>query len=136
MFNVIMDITKQGMKDRALAKQVEHMGFGGVGSSLFLHFVDTSYEFGDPRAQTIWSEAVYEYGLQNMFYTPFLGSKRDPNALIVMESKLETQKGGTIIFEARNVLEGGGQGDDQRTTGNEQQITRRNMFLPPFCLGA
>lgn len=125
----IMDFTRQGMVDRAMAKQKEHRDFGGVGSSPNLFFVDTSFAFGDPRAQTHWSDAVYEYGLQNNFFTPFLGSKQDPNALIVMDSSLETQVGGTIIFEARNVLDGGGQGDDGDTRGNEQQITRRNMSM-------
>jgi N4-gp56 family major capsid protein len=129
MFNFIMDFTMQGMKDRAMVKQAEHRDFGGVGSSPILFFVDTSFAFSDPRAQTIWSDAVYEYGLENMFFTPFLGSKKDKNALIVMDSSLETKKGGTIIFEARNILEGGGQGDDGNTTGNEQQIKRRNMSM-------
>ena len=125
----IMDFTKQGMINRAMAKQDAHRGFGGVGSSPFLFFTETSFAFSDPRAQTYWSDAVYEYGLENMFFTPFLGSKKDKNALIVMESELETRKGGTIIFEARNVLEGGGQGDAGDTRGNEQQIKRRNMSM-------
>ena len=90
---------------------------------------DTSFAFGDPRAQTKWSDAVYEYGLENMFFTPFLGSKKDRNALIVMDSELQTRKGGTIIFEARDVLSGGGQGDDGNTTGSEQAIKRRNMSM-------
>lgn len=129
MFNFIMDFTKQGRKDHAMAKQKLHEGWGPVGTSPVLRFVDTSFAFSDPRAQTIWSDAVYEYGLENMFFTPFLGSKKDKNALIVMDSSLETKVGGTIIFEARNILEGGGQGDDGTTTGNEQQIKRRNMSM-------
>lgn len=123
------DFTRQGLKDRAMAKQFAMTDLMGLPSLFKSFFVDTSYEFGDPRAQTIWSDAVYEYGLENMFFTPFLGSKKDKNALIVMESELLTKKGGTIIFEARNILEGGGQGDDGNTTGNEQQITRRNMSM-------
>ena len=130
MKDLIMDFTRHGMKDRAMVRQKLHTDYFGlpkVPGSQF--FVDTSFAFGDPRAQTIWSDAVYEYGLENMFFTPFLGSTKDKNALIVMDSELLTKKGGTMIFEARNVLEGGGQGDDGNTTGNEQQIKRRNMSM-------
>ena len=130
MKDLIMDFTRQGMIARAMVRQKQHTDYFGlpkVPGSQF--FVDTSFAFSDPRAQTVWSDAVYEYGLENMFYTPFLGSKRDKNALIVMESELLTKVGGTIIFEARNVLEGGGQGNDGNTTGNEQQIKRRNMSM-------
>ena len=121
------DFSPQGRIDRAMEKQSFHKGFLGMRG--MLHFVDTSFAFGDPRAQTIWSDAVYEYGLENNFFTPFLGGKKDKNALIVMDSSLLTKKGGTMIFEARNILDGGGQGDDGDTRGNEQAITRRNMSV-------
>lgn len=130
MKDLIMDFTRQGMIARAMVRQNQHTDYFGLpkapGSQFF---VDTSFAFGDPRAQTHWSDAVFEYGLENMFFTPFLGSKKDKNALIVMDSSLQTRKGGTMIFEARNILDGGGQGDDGNTTGNEQAITRRNMSM-------
>ena len=71
------DFTRQGMIDRAMAKQaycktIMPLGFGGS-----MRFVDTSYAFADPRAQTEWSDAVLIFGLENMFFTPFLGAKGD-----------------------------------------------------------
>lgn len=122
----MFDFTMQGMKDRAMAKQAEAKAMGFTGR---LAFVDTSYAFSDPRAQTIWSDAVYAFGLENMFFTPFIGAKGDRNALIVTENELKDRPGGTMIFEAHVPLSGGGQGDDGNTTGNEAQIQRRNMSL-------
>ena len=87
--------------------------------------VATSYAFADPRAQTIWSLAVFEYGLQNMFFTGMMG--KDGNSLIHVNTKLLTIKGGTIIFQSRDPLSGAGQGNDGNTTGNEEAIKRRNM---------
>ena len=123
------DFSRQGAVERMLSKQSYHKAIMPMGLACNMRFVDTSFAFGDPRAQTIWSDAVYEYGLENNFFTPFLGGKKDKNALIVMDSSLLTKKGGTMIFEARNILDGGGQGDDGDTRGNEQAITRRNMSV-------
>lgn len=122
-----MDFTRQGFIDRAMAKQVDarRLGFPGM----CWRFIATSYEFGDPRAQTEWSDAVYIFGLENMFFTPFLGAKNDRNALIVVDNAMQTRKGATIIFEAHQPISGGGQGDDGNTTGNEAQIKRRNMSM-------
>ncbi len=88
---------------------------------------DTSFAFADPRAQTIWSQAVFVYGLQNMFFTGMMG--KDKNSLIHVNTDLTTTKGGTIIFESRDPLTGAGVGNDGNTTGNEQQLKRRNMSI-------
>lgn len=87
----------------------------------------TSFAFADPRAQTIWSQAVFVYGLQNMFFTQMMG--KDKNSLIHVNTDLTTKKGGTIVFESRNPMSGTGVGDDGNTTGNEESIKRRNMSL-------
>ncbi len=87
----------------------------------------TSFAFADPRAQTIWSQAVFVYGLQNMFFTQMMG--KDKNSLIHVNTDLTTKKGGTIIFESRNPLDNAGVGDDGNTTGNEAKLKRRNMSL-------
>lgn len=87
--------------------------------------VATSYAFADPRAQTKWSLAVFEYGLQNMFFTGMMG--KDGDSLIHVNTELLTKKGGTIIFQSRDPLSSPGQGNDGNTTGNEEAIKRRNM---------
>ena len=87
----------------------------------------TSFAFADPRAQTIWSQAVFVYGLQNMFFTQMMG--KDRNSLIHVNTDLTTKKGGTIIFESRDPLSGAGVGDDGNTTGAEERLKRRNMSL-------
>ena len=87
----------------------------------------TSFAFADPRARTIWSTAVYVYGLQNMFFTGMMG--KDKNSLIHVNTDLTTKKGGTIIFESRNPLSGSGVGDDGNTIGSEEALKRRNMSL-------
>ena len=75
----------------------------------------TSFAFADPRAQTIWSQAVFVYGLQNMFFTQMMG--KDKNSLIHVNTDLTTKKGGTIITESRGPMTGAGQGDNGNTTG-------------------
>ncbi|KKN73463.1 hypothetical protein LCGC14_0400380 [marine sediment metagenome] len=87
----------------------------------------TSFAFADPRAQTIWSQAVFVYGLQNMFFTQMMG--KDKNSLIHVNTDLTTKKGGTIVVESRDPMSGTGVGNDGNTTGNEEQIKRRNMSL-------
>lgn len=87
----------------------------------------TSFAFADPRAQTIWSMAVFVYGLENMFFTQMMG--KDKNSLIHVNTDLTTKKGGTIVFESRNPMSGSGVGDDGNTTGNEERLRRRNMSL-------
>ncbi len=87
----------------------------------------TSFAFADPRAQTIWSQAVFVYGLQNMFFTQMMG--KDRNSLIHVNTDLTTKKGGTIIFESRDPMSGAGVGDDGNTTGSEEQLKRRNMSI-------
>jgi len=87
----------------------------------------TSFAFADPRAQTIWSQAVFVYGLQNMFFTQMMGKTK--NSLIHVNTDLATKKGGTIIFESRSPMSGTGVGDDGNTTGNEESLKRRNMSL-------
>jgi len=87
----------------------------------------TSFVFADPRAQTVWSQAVFVYGLQNMFFTGMMG--KDKNSLIHVNTDLQTRKGGTIIFESRDPLSGAGVGNDGNTTGSEQRLKRRNMSL-------
>ncbi len=119
------DFSRQGMIDRALERQAFHKEFLGIRG--MLHFVDTSFAFGDPRAQTKWSLAMFVYGLQNMFFTGMMG--KDKNSLIHVNTDLLTKKGGTIIFESRDPLTGAGVGNDGNTTGNEQQLKRRNMSL-------
>lgn len=124
--NWIFDFSRQGMIDRALERQRFHKKFmPGIFSHAY--FVDTSFAFADPRAQTIWSQAVFVYGLQNMFFTQLMG--KDKNSLIHVNTDLTTKKGGTIIFESRNPMSGTGVGDDGNTTGNEEKLRRRNMSL-------
>jgi N4-gp56 family major capsid protein len=120
----LFDFTRQGMIDLTLARQAEHKALGIPGT---LRFAPTSFVFGDPRAQTVWSQSVFVYGLQNMFFTQMMG--KDKNSLIHVNTDLQTKKGGTIIFESRNPMSGTGQGDDGNTTGNEESLKRRNMSL-------
>ncbi len=87
----------------------------------------TVFDFTDPRAQTIWSQAVFVYGLQNMFFTQMMG--KDKNSLIHVNTDLTTKKGGTIIFESRDPIDNAGVGNDGDTTGNEVRLKRRNMSL-------
>lgn len=87
----------------------------------------TSFAFADPRAQTVWSMAVFVYGLQNMFFTGMMGKNK--NSLIHVNTDLLTKKGGTIVFESRDPMTGAGQGDDGNTTGNEERLRRRNMSV-------
>ncbi len=117
------DFSRQGRIDRAEAK---HKEFGGLfKTSGSMRFIDTSYGFADPRAQTVWSLAVFVYGLQNMFFTGMMG--KDKNSLIHVNTDLLTKKGGTIITQSRTPLDNVGVGDDGDTRGNEAQIKRRNM---------
>lgn len=118
------DFSRQGMIDRALERQAYHKMLGIPGT---LRFVDTSFAFADPRAQTIWSQAVFVYGLQNMFFTGLMG--KDRNSLIHVNTDLQTKKGGTIVFQSRDPMSGAGVGDDGNTTGNEEKLKRRNMSL-------
>lgn len=87
----------------------------------------TSFAFTDPRAQTIWSQAVFVYALQNMFFTGMMG--KDKNSLIHVNTDLLTKKGGTIITESRQPMSGAGQGDDGNTTSNEESLKRRNQSI-------
>lgn len=87
----------------------------------------TSFAFADPRAQTVWSMAVFVYGLQNMFFTGMMGKNK--NSLIHVNTDLLTKKGGTIVFESRDPMSGAGVGDDGNTTGAEQRLKRRNMSV-------
>lgn len=87
----------------------------------------TSFAFTDPRAQTIWSQAVFVFGLQNMFFTQTMG--KDENSLIHVNTDLTTKKGGTIICESDDPMSGAGQGDDGNTTGREESIKIRNLSL-------
>lgn len=119
------DFTRQGAFDRIMSKQRSICNpIGGMGS---MRFVDTSFAFADPRAQTVWSQAVFVYGLQNMFFTGMMG--KDKNSLVHVNTDLTSRKGGTIIFESRNPLDGAGVGNDGNTTGSEQQLRRRNQSL-------
>lgn len=117
------DFTMQGWKERAMVKQKEAASIFSPAFTKF--FVSTSYAFTDPRAQTVWSLAVFVYGLQNMFFTGMMG--KDKNSLIHVNTDLLTRKGGTIITQSRQPLDNVGVGDDGNTTGNEGQIRRRNM---------
>lgn len=117
------DFTMQGRKDRAMVKQEQAASIFSPALTKF--FVETSYAFADPRAQTVWSMAVFVYGLQNMFFTDKMG--KDKNSLIHVNTDLLTRKGGTIITQSRQPLDNVGVGDDGNTTGNEGQIRRRNM---------
>ena len=124
------DFSRQGAIDRMSEKQREH-GFmiqsaSGYGRGI-MRFVDTNYEFGDPRAQTIWSAAVFLYGLENKFFTGMMG--KDANSLIHVDSKLMTKPGGTIVFESGEPIDDPGVGNDGNTTGNEAQLKKRNMSL-------
>ena len=123
--NWIFDFSKQGTIDRALESQAFHKKFMPMLGRMY--FVVTSFAFADPRAQTIWSQAVFVYGLQNMFFTQMMG--KDKNSLIHVNTDLTTKKGGTIIFESKDPMSGTGVGDDGNTTGNEERIRRRNMSL-------
>lgn len=87
----------------------------------------TSFAFADPRAQTKWSKDVFRYALQNVIFTPLMGKTK--SSMIRVNMELTTQPGGTIVFESRNPLQGGGQGDDGTTTGNEEALKRRNMSV-------
>jgi hypothetical protein len=124
------DFSRQGAIDRMMEKQRDH-GFMIQSASGYGHgrmrFVDTSYEFGDPRAQTAWSKAVFVYGLENRFFTPMMGN--DANSLIHVSMELSTRPGGTIVFESGQPIDDPGVGNDGNTTGNEAQIKRRNMSL-------
>ena len=117
------DFSRQGMIDRAMTKQREAADMFSPAFTKF--FTATSYAFTDPRAQTVWSLAVFAYGLQNMFFTGMMG--KDKNSLIHANTDLLTRKGGTIITQSRQPLDNVGVGDDGNTTGNEGQIRRRNM---------
>ena len=119
----IFDFSRQGMIDRAMSKQREAADMFSPAFTKF--FTATSYAFTDPRAQTVWSLAVFAYGLQNMFFTGMMG--KDRNSLIHTNTDLLTRKGGTIITQSRLPLDNVGVGDDGNTTGNEGQIRRRNM---------
>lgn len=121
------DFSRQGAINRILEKQSYHRTVNPLGMGLNLRFIDTSFAFGDPRAQTIWSQAVFVYGLQNMFFTGMMG--KDKNSLIHVNTDLLIKKGGTIVFESRDPLTGAGVGNDGNTTGNEQRLKRRNMSL-------
>jgi N4-gp56 family major capsid protein len=101
--------------------------FGPLWRTTSYRFTATSFRFGDPRAQTYWSKAVYVYALQNMALTMLMGKSK--NSVIQVENKLLTRKGGTIIFESRSPMSGAGQGDDGNTTGREESLKRRNMSL-------
>lgn len=87
----------------------------------------TSFAFGDPRAQTVWSPAVFRYALQNIVFTPLMGKTK--SSMIHVNMDLMTRPGGTIIFESRKPMEGAGQGDDGSTLNNEESLKRRNMSL-------
>jgi len=125
--NFVLDFTRQGAIDRAMAKQAKQTDIFGQRTPFSRFFVDTSFAFADPRAQTKWSMAVFVYGLENMFFTGMMG--KDKNSLIVVNTDLLTKKGGTIIFESKTPLSAGGQGDDGNTTGAEEQLKRRNMSM-------
>jgi len=88
---------------------------------------DTSYAFGDPRAQTVWEKYLFEYFPQNIMLTPLMG--KDGNSCIHVNKELLSKPGGTVILKARQRLDGAGVGDDGDTTGNAQQIKRRNMSI-------
>ncbi len=124
----IFDFSRQGAIDRMAARQEQH-GFMNprvMGHGSF-RFVDTNYAFADPRAQTIWSAAVFVYGLENKFFTGMMG--KDANSLIHVDSELMTKPGGTIVFESGEPIDDPGVGSDGNTTGNEAQIKKRNMSV-------
>jgi len=87
----------------------------------------TSFGSSDPRTQTVWSQAVYAYALQNNFFTKLMGN--DGNAGVFVNTDLTVKKGGTIVVESSYPLEGGGVGDDGNTIGSEGQGKVRNMSV-------
>lgn len=88
---------------------------------------DTSFAFGDPRAQTVWSPQVYAYALQNMFFTKMMGNTGD--SAVFVNTDLTTKKGGTVVVESDSPLTGNGVGDDGDTTSAEEQGKVRNMSV-------
>ncbi len=87
----------------------------------------TSFAFTDPRAQTVWAPDLFLYALQNMRMSPLMG--KTPDSIIHVNTDLTVKPGGTVIFELKDPLSSGGQGDDGDTTGNEEAMTIGNMSL-------
>jgi hypothetical protein len=88
----------------------------------------TSFAFGDPRAQSVWSPQVYAYALQNIFFTKMMGN--DGNAAVFVNTDLTVKKGGTVVVEEDDPLTNNGVGDDgNTTTTGEGQLTVRNMSV-------
>lgn len=87
----------------------------------------TSHAFTDPRAQKIWAPDLFLYALQNSRLSMLMG--KEPDSIIHVNTDLSTKAGGTIVFELKNPLQGGGVGDDGDTTGNEETMTTGNMSL-------
>ena len=89
--------------------------------------METSYAFADPRAQTVWTKKLFDYAMPNVLLGALMG--KNANAFIHMSKELVKKVGATIVFKARQRLDGAGVGDDGSTIGNEGQIRRRNMTL-------
>jgi hypothetical protein len=89
---------------------------------------DTSFAFTDPRAQTVWENKLFEYSLQNMIFLGLLG-KTGNSFIHVNKELLSNTKSLTLRLEADEPLRGAGVGDDGDTTGNAQQLKRRNMEI-------
>ena len=89
--------------------------------------MDTSFTFGDPRAQIVWAKKLFGYAMPNIMMTPLMGS--NGNAFIHVNKELLKRPGKEVVFEAEEPLTGAGEGDDGDTRDNAQAIKMRNMTV-------
>ncbi len=88
---------------------------------------DTSFAFGDPRAQTVWSPRLFNDALELIRFKSLMGSS--PQDIILVDQDLTRKAGGTVILECVDELSGAGVGDDGDTTNAAQQITFKNQSV-------
>lgn len=88
---------------------------------------NTSFAFGDPRAQTVWAMDMYKDAQALQRLAPLKGTT--PYDIIRVNQDLTRKPGGDVVFECRDHLGGAGVGDDGDTTGNAQQIKYKNQTV-------
>jgi N4-gp56 family major capsid protein len=87
----------------------------------------TAFASGDPRTQTKWSKAVFEYALPDLYFMRMGMMAKGPEGIIVMNSDLEKGPGDQLITEMQVPLSGVGIGNDGKLKDNPESIVMLNQ---------
>lgn len=106
----------------ALHNQHAHPWFGLAGS---LRFASTEFLTVNRLTQEKWSQTFFEYKLENMQLSKFMGA--DDNNIIQINKDLSKDAGDKVTFHLIPPLSNAGGGDDSDIEGNEEAMSDFNF---------